>query len=78
MRNSFLIRHLTIYKAKDFEIETFAFFGFPKDRCATIMLATTIDYLEGSTSLERVFYCLYDRKTLKIFGQTLELLISKH
>ena len=50
-------------------------FGFPKDRCATIMLSTTIAYLEGPTGLEQVVYCLYDKKTLEIFEHTLQSLI---
>ena len=50
-------------------------FGFPKDRCAKIMLATTIEYLEqnkGKTSLKRVIFCLYDDETYNIFKETLE------
>ena len=47
-------------------------FGFPKDRCATIMLSTTIAYLDGPTKLEKVVYCLYDKKTLEIFERTLQ------
>jgi len=49
-------------------------FGFPKDRCATIMLSTTIAYLEGPTKLEKVVYCLYDQKTFEIFKRTLKSL----
>jgi O-acetyl-ADP-ribose deacetylase len=49
-------------------------FGFPKDRCATIMLSATIAYLEGPTKLEKVVYCLYDRKTLEIFEHALQSL----
>ena len=52
-------------------------FGFPKVRCATIMLSTTIAYLEGPTKLEKVVYCLYDKKTLEIFEQTLQSLAQK-
>ncbi len=50
-------------------------FGFPKDRCAKIMLATTLEYLEqnkGKTSLKRVIFCLYDDETYNIFKETLE------
>ena len=50
-------------------------FGFPKDRCAKIMLAATIEYLEqnkGKTSLKRVIFCLYDDETYNIFKETLE------
>ena len=52
-------------------------FGFPKDRCATIMLSTTIAYLEGPTKLEKVVYCLYDQDTLEIFKNTLQSLTHK-
>ncbi len=51
-------------------------FGFPKDRCATIMLSTTIAYLEGPPKLRRVVFCLYDEPTFKIFKETLETLIE--
>jgi O-acetyl-ADP-ribose deacetylase (regulator of RNase III) len=53
-------------------------FGFPKDRCATIMLSTTIAYLEGPTQLERVIICLYDQDTLQIFKSTLKTFTPKH
>ncbi len=49
-------------------------FGFPKERCATIMLSTAIAFLEGPTKLERVVFCLYDQQTLRIFRDTLETL----
>jgi O-acetyl-ADP-ribose deacetylase (regulator of RNase III) len=52
-------------------------FGFPKDRCATIMLSTTIAYLDGPTGLEKVVYCLYDKKSLEIFENTLKFLIQR-
>jgi len=52
-------------------------FGFPKDRCATIMLSTTIAYLEGPTNLEKVVYCLYDKKTLDLFEHTLQFLTQR-
>ncbi len=52
-------------------------FGFPKVRCATIMLSTTIAYLEGPTKLQRVVYCLYDHDTREIFKQTLQILTNR-
>jgi O-acetyl-ADP-ribose deacetylase (regulator of RNase III) len=52
-------------------------FGFPKNRCATIMLSTTIAYLEGPTGLEKVVFCLYDKKTLEIFEDFLQSLIQR-
>ena len=52
-------------------------FGFPRDRCATIMLSTAIAYLEGPIRLERVVFCLYDEQTFRIFKDTLETLIGE-
>jgi len=52
-------------------------FGFPKDRCATIMLSTTVAYLEGPTKLQKVVFCLYDQNTLRIFKNALEALTEK-
>jgi len=48
-------------------------FGFPKDRCARIMLATTRDYLEGQeTSLQEVIFCLWSKEDLEVFTKTLD------
>ncbi|MHC1627496.1 MAG: macro domain-containing protein [Candidatus Nezhaarchaeales archaeon] len=52
-------------------------FGFPKDRCADIMLKTIIDYLKGETSLSEVIMCLYDEETYRIFEEKLKNLIQK-
>jgi O-acetyl-ADP-ribose deacetylase (regulator of RNase III) len=52
-------------------------FGFPKDRCAIIMLSTIIAYLDGSTGLEKVVFCLYDKETLKIFEDALSSLVQR-
>jgi len=49
-------------------------FGFPKDRCANIMLSTVIEYLKSDTGLEEVMFCLYDGGTYKIFEETLKKL----
>ena len=52
-------------------------FGFPKNRCATIMLSTTIAYLNGPIGLEKVVFCLYDNETLQIFNDILKSLIQR-
>ena len=44
-------------------------FGFPRERCAPIMLEVTKTYLEGSTKLQKVVFCLFDQKTFAIFQQ---------
>jgi O-acetyl-ADP-ribose deacetylase (regulator of RNase III) len=75
--NSLLLADRNNLKSIAFPAISTGIFGFPKDRCATIMLSTTIAYLDGPTKLEKVVYCLYDKKTLEIFEQTLQSLTQK-
>ncbi|MDH4240395.1 MAG: macro domain-containing protein [Phycisphaerae bacterium] len=46
-------------------------FGFPIQRCAEIMLKTTIDYLKGQTGLQRVVFCLFGQESYKVFENQL-------
>ena len=75
--NSLIIADKNRLKSIAFPAISTGIFGFPKDRCATIMLSTTLTYLEGPTQLERVIYCLYDRDTFEAFKSTLQTLTSK-
>lgn len=43
-------------------------FGFPLDRCAQIMVSTTIDYLNGDTGIEQVVFCLFGAEAYKVFA----------
>jgi O-acetyl-ADP-ribose deacetylase (regulator of RNase III) len=47
-------------------------FGFPIQRCAEIMLSTTIEYLRGETGLEQVVFCLFGRDNYNVFARELE------
>ncbi len=55
-------------------------FGFLMERCAEIMLSTTISYLKwdgkgkrkGKTSLKEVVFCLYSADAFEIFRRRLE------
>ena len=48
-------------------------FGFPKDRCARIMLDATSGFLaEQKTSLEQVIFCLWSKEDLELFEKTLK------
>jgi O-acetyl-ADP-ribose deacetylase (regulator of RNase III) len=76
--NSLILTDKNNLKSVAFPAISTGIFGFPKDRCATIMLSTTIAYLEGPTKLEKVVYCLYDQKTFEIFKRTLQSLTHKH
>lgn len=46
-------------------------FGFPIDRCAAIMLRTTIEYLKGKTGLQKVVFCLFGRDSYEVFANQL-------
>jgi len=52
-------------------------FGFPIERCAKIMLWTTIDYLKGRTGLEKVVFCLFGRESYEVFADQLKKEISQ-
>jgi len=46
-------------------------FGFPMDRCAEIMLRTTIDYLKAKTGLKKVVFCLFGKESYAVFERQL-------
>lgn len=54
-------------------------FGFPKDRCADILLKNIIEYLESNpqSSLEEVRICLFDNPTLEAFKQAYQKIAKK-
>jgi O-acetyl-ADP-ribose deacetylase (regulator of RNase III) len=51
-------------------------FGFPKDRCADIMLNAVRSFLETEeTSLKEVIFCLWSKDDLDLFARTLDALM---
>lgn len=44
--------------------------GFPMDECARIMLGETLEHLKSRTSLERIYFVLYDDQALRTFEET--------
>jgi O-acetyl-ADP-ribose deacetylase (regulator of RNase III) len=52
-------------------------FGYPLDRCAQIMLATTMDYVRGKTGLEKVVFCLWGEEAYQRFEKTLKAMVEK-
>jgi O-acetyl-ADP-ribose deacetylase len=50
-------------------------FGFPKERCARIMLNTVIQFLEQETTVDEVLFCLWSKEDLDIFSRTLETIL---
>lgn len=65
--------------AEENKIKTISFpaistgiFGFPVQKCAEIMLRTTINYLKGETAIEKVVFCLFKQPDYEIFEQQLK------
>ncbi len=52
-------------------------FGYPPDRCARVMLSTTIAYIKGGTKLDRIFFCLFDDNMYSIFEKELNRLFTE-
>jgi O-acetyl-ADP-ribose deacetylase (regulator of RNase III) len=44
-------------------------FGFPKDRCARIMLSTIRNHIEKGSNLEDIRLCLFDEVTYDVFNR---------
>jgi O-acetyl-ADP-ribose deacetylase (regulator of RNase III) len=64
-------------KSVSFPAISTGIFGFPIERCAEIMLKTTIDYLKSQTGLEKVIFCLFGRNSYQVFANQLERETSK-
>jgi O-acetyl-ADP-ribose deacetylase len=45
--------------------------GFPIERCAQVMLHEVREHLSGKTTLERIDFVLFDRRSLEIFERAL-------
>jgi len=66
------------FKSIAFPAISTGIFGYPMDRCARIMLSTTIQYVKGKTGLEKVVFCLFGKDAYEVFEKTfLELSHSK-
>ena len=71
-RNSLKVADENRLKSIAFPAISTGIFGFPIERCAAIMLATTIEYLKGRTGLQRVVFCLFGRDSYQVFANQLE------
>ena len=51
--------------------------GFPVEECARIMIAEILDHLKTRTSLERVYFVLYDGAALQVFEDAYKQLTAR-
>jgi O-acetyl-ADP-ribose deacetylase (regulator of RNase III) len=75
--NSLKVADENQLKSISFPAISTGIFGFPIQRCAEIMLKTTIDYLKAQTNLERVVFCLFGQDSYKVFESRLQQEITK-
>src|SRR5258708_2154499 len=52
--------------------------GFPMDECAKIMLTEALQHLKGETSLETIYFVLFDARSPDIFQSTCQTLQKKN
>jgi O-acetyl-ADP-ribose deacetylase (regulator of RNase III) len=72
-RNSLALADQHNLKSIAFPAISTGIFGYPLDRCATVMLSTAIDYLKtADTGLDRVVFCLYGDAAFETFAQELK------
>jgi O-acetyl-ADP-ribose deacetylase (regulator of RNase III) len=70
--NSLKVAEQNKLKSIAFPAISAGIFGFPIQRCAEIMLRTTIDYLKGPTGLEKVVFCLFGEDSYQVFAERLK------
>ncbi len=70
--NSLKVADENHLKSISFPAISTGIFGFPIERCAEIMLKTTIEYLKAQTGLEKVVFCLFGRDSYEAFESRLE------
>lgn len=71
--------HNSLKRAAEKVLKTIAFpavgtgiAGFPPQECAEIMLEEVVGHLRGQTSLEKVYFVLYDRNAFQTFHEVWE------
>ena len=76
-RNSLTLAHEKGLASIAFPAISTGIFGFPKDRCARIMLTTVDETLrKEDISLREVVFCLWGEETMQIFQNTAEELFA--
>ncbi len=76
--------HNSLQRAEEKAFKTIAFpaigtgvAGFPMPDCARIMIQEVLHHLERRTSLEKIYFVLYDDESLKVFQNVYQELTAK-
>jgi O-acetyl-ADP-ribose deacetylase (regulator of RNase III) len=51
--------------------------GFPMEDCASIMISEVLEHLKSRSSLEKIYFVLYDDAALKTFEETYKKLTAR-
>lgn len=74
-RNSLQMADKRNFDSITFPAISTGIFGYPMDRCAEMMLATTLDYVRNRTRLKRIVFCLFNPEALNVFEETFSRLL---
>ena len=76
--NSLKLADQNNIKSISFPAISTGIFGYPIDRCAKVMLDTSIEHIKGSTGLEKIVFCLFGQDNYKVFEERLKEIIRIH
>ncbi len=72
----------SLLRAEEKQLKSIAFpaistgiFGFPVERCARIMLTEIMEFLKQETTLEDIYFCLWEKDIFKVFEHQAQQLI---
>ena len=81
------LRHATrssLLRAEEKGFKTMAFpaigtgvSGFPMEECANVMVSEVLEHLKSRTSLEKIYFVLYDDAALQTFEETYKKLTAR-
>ncbi|UCG21279.1 MAG: macro domain-containing protein [Deltaproteobacteria bacterium] len=76
-RNSLNLAREKGLKSIAFPAISTGIFGFPKERCAQIMLSTVVEALkQEETSLREVIFCLWGEESLQVFEEAAKKMLG--
>ncbi len=74
IRNSLILADSKGFKSISIPAISSGIFGFPKDRCANILVSEALQYLKNrpQSSIRKIEFCVFDDETVRYFTQEFE------
>ena len=72
VKNSLLLASEKGFESISIPAISSGIFGFPKDRCATILVNESKKFLKENTTMKTIEFCIFDDETLSYFITALE------